>query len=215
MEYQQEHLDRTSGSLEHISIGEWITVTELGANHGVGPKKTRAILHHIGVLAHEGRRYRLPWNLVTAGIGLRHDRPKSGYPFDVISPKGQGMIASAWSGAADDYQHEGQQQPLVVRVRADLDAFKACRRDTLDTRQEVVWVLDHFPDVLHQTAAMALEISPALVSRYATSRSTGRRVRQERRDKPLAPEGSGTLSRPRFSGHSETAPVEFGGSPDG
>lgn len=215
MEYQQEHLDRASGSLDHISIGEWITVTELGANHGVGPKKTRAILHHIGVLAHEGRRYRLPRNLVTAGIGLRHERPKSGYPFDVISPKGQGLIASTWSGAADDYEQEGRQQPLLVRVRADLDAFKAPRRGSLDTRQEVYWVLDHFPDILHQTAALALEISPALVSRYATARSIGRRLRQERRDKPLTPEGSGTLWRPRFSGHSETAPVEFGGSPDG
>jgi hypothetical protein len=215
MEYQQEHLDRASGSLDHISIGEWITVTELGANHGVGPKKTRAILHHIGVLAHEGRRYRLPRNLVTAGIGLRHDRPKSGYPFDVISPKGQGMIASAWSSAADDYEQEGQQQPLIVRVRADIDAFKALRRGSLDTRQEVIWVLDHFPDILNQTAAVALEISPALVSRYATARSTERRVQQERRDKPLAPEGLGILSRPRFSGRSEIAPVERGGSPDG
>lgn len=215
MEYQQEHLDRASGSLVHITIGEWITVTELGAQRGVGPKKTRAILHHIGVLAHEGSRYRLPWSLVTAGIGLRHDRPKSGYPFDVISPKGQGMIASAWSGAADDYEQEGRQEPLIVRVRADLAAFNARRCGTLDTRQEVVWVLDHFPDILHQTAAMALEISPALVSRYAAARSIGRRIRQERRDKPLLPEGSGVLSKPRFSGHSETAPVEFGGSPDG
>lgn len=190
MEYQQEHLDRASGRLNTVSLGEWVTITELGAQHGVGPKKARAILHHIGVLAQEGRRYRLPWALVAAGIGLRHDRPKSGYPFDVISPKGQDLLAFAWSSAADDYETECRQEPVVAGVRAAIAAFKADRWGTMDTRQEVVWVLDHFPSITHQTVALALDVSPALVSRYAKARATRRRTLAERRSEPLTVESS-------------------------
>lgn len=163
MEYHQEILDRATGRLETKSIGEWITVTELGAQYGVGPKKVRAILHHMGVLAQEGRRYRLPRHLVEAGIGIRHDKPKSGHPFDVISPKGQDLIASVWYEAAEDYAADCRKDRSVLLIQTAIDIFKARRLSPMTTQEDVCWVLDHFPDTAHRTIAEILEVSPALV----------------------------------------------------
>ncbi len=208
MEYHQEIFDRATGWLETKSIGEWITVTELGERRGLGTKKTRAVLHHMVVLAQEGRRYRLPHHLVTAGIGLRHDNPKSGYPFDVISPLGQRLVASAWCNTVEDYEADCRTDAEVPIIRAALAAFKNTRLSPMYTRQEVYWVLDHFPDTLHQTVALALEVSPALVSRHVGERQRRKKaVHQSRIECPAV------LSREageevEASGLSGTAPVE-------
>ncbi|WNJ91769.1 hypothetical protein [Bosea sp. 685] len=185
MEYHQETLDRPTGRLETKSIGNWITITELGAGYGVGPRTTRLVLHHMGVLAQEGQRYRLPRDLVEDGIGLRHDRPKSGHPFDVISPVGQNLIATVWAEAAADYAVKSQRVEHVQMIRDALALFKETRLTPLDTRQETYWVLDHFPNLQHQTLATALEVSPALVSRYVKQRSAKRDALRWRRDKPV------------------------------
>jgi hypothetical protein len=172
MEYHQEFLDRATGCIETKSIGEWITVTELGHQHGVGPRKVRAILHHMGVLAKEGRSYRLPRDLVVSGIGRRHDKPKSGYAFDVISPRGQSLIGSMWSETVEDYEADCQKNRLVQPIRDALAAFKANRTDELGTAGEVRWIEDHFPCTLHKTIAEVLEISPALVTRHMNQRAS-------------------------------------------
>lgn len=185
MEYHQEVLNRATGRLETKSIGEWLTVTEFGARHGVGPKRTRAILYHMGVLAQEGRRHRLPRYLVEAGIGLRHDNPASGYPFDVLSPKGQALISASWSETADDYDAECRRNVEVSAIRTALTSFRAKRLSPMDTRQEVYWMLDHFPDAMHQTIALAAEVSPALVSRFVAERRRRKRMLIDERDKPL------------------------------
>ena len=206
IEYHQEVLDRATGRLETNSIGEWITVTELGQRHGVGKKTTRAVLHHMGVLAQEGRRYRLPYHLVQAGIGLRHDNPKSGYPFDVISPEGQRLIASVWCETVEDYETECRKDTEVPVIRASLAAFKATRLCPMDTRQEVYWVLDHFPDALLQTVALALEISPALVSRHTAERNNRRRALREKQNETLADVKREVGEEVETSGLNSTAP---------
>jgi len=185
MEYRQEVLNRATGRLETNSIGDWLTVTEFGARRSAGPKRTRAILHHMGVLAQEGRRYRLPRHLVEAGIGLRHDSPASGYPFDVISPKGQTLISAVWSETAEDYDAECRRDSEVSEIRTSLSEFRAKRLSPLDTRQEVYWMLDHFPDAMHQTIALAAEVSPALVCRFVAERRSRKRMLIDERDKPL------------------------------
>lgn len=171
MEYLQETLDRATGRLTTRSIGDWITVTELGERYCVGPRKVRAVLHHIGILGHEGRRYRLPPHMVEQGLGHRHDFPRSGRAFDVISPKGQTLIASLWSQALKDYEAETGGDALIGSIRAGLHRFKAGRSCPLGTAGEVRWVLDRFRDVRLDVAAKALEVSPALVTRYAKQRS--------------------------------------------
>jgi len=47
MHYTAEVLDRATGDLKEVSLGEWITVTELGELYGVGRRKVRSILHHM------------------------------------------------------------------------------------------------------------------------------------------------------------------------
>jgi len=215
MEYHQEVLDRATGRLEAKSIGEWITVTELGEKHGVGTKKTRAILHHMGVLAQEGRRYRLPHHLVEAGIGLRHDNPKSGYPFDVISPEGQRLIASEWSEAAEDYEADCRQDAEVPLIRASLAAFEATRLSPMDTRQEVYWALDHFRDTILQTVAAALEVSPALVSRFVAERRSRKEALRQRRSEPVADLRRVLGEEVEISDLSSTAPIETAGMSTG
>jgi hypothetical protein len=171
MEYHQEVLDRATGRLETKSIGDWITVTELGQRHGVGPRKVRAILHHMGALAKEGRSYRLPRDLVASGIGRRHDKPKSGHAFDVISPEGQRLIESMWSQTVEDYEADSRKNSLVQPIRNALAAFKATRTDDLGTAGEVRWIEDHFSGTLHKTIAEVLEVSPALVTRHTKERA--------------------------------------------
>ena len=39
MIYTREELDRSSGRLVDFSIGDWITVTELGRRYGVGNER--------------------------------------------------------------------------------------------------------------------------------------------------------------------------------
>lgn len=171
MEYRHEVLDRATGRLEAKSIGDWITVTELGQRHRVGPRKVRAILHHMGVLAKEGRSYRLPRDLVESGIGRRHDKSKSGHAFDVISPKGQRLIDAMWSHTVEDYEADCRRDRSVQLIRDALAAFKANRTDDLGTAGEVRWIEDHFPGTLHKTIAEVLEVSPALVTRHMQQRA--------------------------------------------
>lgn len=215
MEYHQEVLDRATGRLETKSLGEWITVTELGTSYGVGSKKVRVILHHIGVLAQEGRRYRLPHHLVEAGIGFRNDNPKSGFPFDVISPEGQRLIASVWSEAAEDYEADCRRDAEVPLIRASLAAFKTTRLSPVDTRQEVYWVLDHFRDTLFQTVAAALEVSPALVSRFVAERRSRKEALRRKRSEPLAELRREVGEEVETSDLSSTAPIEIAGMSTG
>ncbi|KFC68885.1 hypothetical protein FG93_03507 [Bosea sp. LC85] len=185
MEYHQEVLDRGTGHLTTQSPGDWITVTELGQRYGMGPRKVRAILHHMGVLGREGRSYRLSRQLVDQGIGLRHDFTRSGHAFDVISPKGQGIISSVWSETVTDYEAEAASSDLVATVREALSAFEAGRREPLGTSGEVRWVLDHFPDIKLNVVAKALEVSPALVTRYANQRASETAYRKRKMQEPL------------------------------
>lgn len=171
MEYQQEVLDRGTGQLTTQSMGNWVTVTELGQRFGAGPRKVRAVLHHMGVLAKEGKLYRLPRSWVERGIGIRHDFPRSGRAFDVISPKGQEMITALWSQTSADYEAEAAADSMVVGARDALRMLMATRSAPLGTAGEVRWLLDHFRDIRHDVVARALEVTPALVTRYTKQRA--------------------------------------------
>jgi len=174
MEYKREILDRATGHLIEVSVGDWITVTELGQRYEISEKKTRAVLHHIGLLAPEEGRYRLTRCAVEKGLGMRHDRPrKSKYPFDVISPKGQRLIEQVWSEAYDDYEAERRGDAQIAEALSALDAFRRYRCSTT-TQEEVCWVLDHFPRLSLQQVASIVEVDRALVSRYAKRRANDR-----------------------------------------
>jgi hypothetical protein len=41
MQYTAEVLDHATGDLKEVSLGDWITVTELGEQYGVGSNLSR------------------------------------------------------------------------------------------------------------------------------------------------------------------------------
>jgi len=169
MLYVQETLDRQTGRLATNTIGEYITVTELGDKYGVGPRPVRMILHHMGVLAAEGRRYRLPRGFVERGLGFRHDNPRSGHPFDVLSPGCQALIAEAWDDTVADLDSE---DTLTTRnAKAALDAFRSTRRRELNTQEAVCWLGDNHPRLLHREIADILGVTAQLVSRFTKLRA--------------------------------------------
>jgi len=170
MLYTREILDRTTGHLVTVPIGDWITVTELGERYGLGRKKIRAILHHMGLLQPERGHYRLPHWAVERGLGNRIERSKSRHPFDVISPLGQQLIAEAWEATVADYDASCRAEAGVDAARAALDAFKARRQSPMTTQEEVCWLLD-YRDLPYETIATVLEVDRALVSRYAKRRA--------------------------------------------
>jgi hypothetical protein len=172
MEYTTETLDHSTGELKEISLGNWITVTELGELYRVGPKQVRSILHHMGLLQSEGRHgwYRLTSHAVAQGLGNRIDKSRSGFPFDVISPLGQLLIAQVWDETVADLEQERRGDPQVEEARASLGAFKMQRLRPLTTQEEVCWMKDHYPDMRHDQIARVLEVSPPLVTRYANQR---------------------------------------------
>ena len=174
MLYVQETLDRQTGLLATNTIGEYVTVTELGDNYRVGPKRVRVILHHMGVLAAEGRRYRLPRAFVERGLGFRHDNPRSKHPFDVLSPKCQALIAEAWDDTVADLDSETA--PTMHRAKAALDAFRSTRRRELTTQEAVCWLCDHHPSLLHRQIADILGVTPQLVSKFTKLRAKQRQI---------------------------------------
>jgi len=169
MLYVRETLDRQTGQLISKPIGEFITVTELGNKYQVGPKRVRVILHHMGVLAAEGGRYRLPQAFVERDLGVRHDRPRSGHPFDVLSPKCQALIAEAWDDTVADLETEIT--PTVRRAKEALELFRKKRVCELTTQESVCWLSDNHPRLLHCQTADILGVTAQLVSRFTKLRA--------------------------------------------
>ena len=172
MIYTAEVLDRSTGDLKEVSLGSWITVTELAGLYNVGPKQIRVILHHMGLLQSEGQHgwYRLTRRAVEQGLGKRINKSKSRHPFDVISPSGQALIDQVWEETVADLRRERCSDPQPAKARATLIAFKATRLSPMTTQEEVCWMKDHYSDMPHEQIASALEISPGLVSRYTNKR---------------------------------------------
>jgi hypothetical protein len=176
MEYTSEVLDRSTGNLLTVSMGDWIPVTELGKHYGVGKKQVRQILYHMGLLQREGRSYRLPWEAVEKGYGKRHDNPKSGRAFDVISPLGQQLVAEIWDETVADYEADLRKDSKIDEARDALAAFKETRigNEPLHAEGEVRWLRHQFPEMTHDATAIALEISPPLVRKYVDKQAAQR-----------------------------------------
>ena len=87
MQYTREVLDRKTGELLTISLGDRITIAELGEMHSLGRRQTTDVLRHLDVLQVETTdrttRHRLaPW-FVERGYGRRLKRRTDKFPFDV------------------------------------------------------------------------------------------------------------------------------------
>lgn len=173
-EYVREVLDRSTGELQTISLGRWMTVTELGQLHGVGPRRVRTILREMGFIYAPGggpkQAHRIcPW-AVEAGLGRRHEHGKNiKHAFDVVSPSGQAWIAERWSSVLKAVEARERTGPVEGAIALLLD-FKTSRGRTLTVVQEVYWLVDHLPGLNQQQMAEALGVTQQLVSRYLRER---------------------------------------------
>lgn len=187
MLYSKCVLDRATGQLVEVNAGNWITVTELGEAYGVGRKKIRAILHHMGLLRPEGRhgRYRLTPSAVERGLGTRIDTPKSGRPFDVISPLGQRLIADAWADTVRDLEEEVDGDVNLTAAKRGFAEQATRRSRPMTTQEEVCWLRDRFPALSYAQVAKLLGVDDRLVSRYATQQTTQREYQRRRMAAPV------------------------------
>jgi hypothetical protein len=175
MHYTTEQLDRSTGELHLASLGEWITLTELGKQYGVGERKIRTILHHLGMLQPEGGRYRLTARAIEQGFGKRHDNPKKHqYPFDVISPLGQQIIAENWDWVVTDLEQKKRSTPRLRAASDALEEFKKARSSQLTTQMDVCWLTDHFPKLTPCEIAQIVGVPHPQVYRYSRIRSKQR-----------------------------------------
>lgn len=178
MRYTQTALDRSTGDLVPVDMGEWLTVTELGEHYGVGRNKIRSILQQMGLVKPEGQhgRLRLTPEAVRRGLGKRHDKPKSGkYPFDVLSPAGQALIASRWQETIAALDASAQHDPLLREARSALSDYVAERRhhrlSEMEPQMQICWLLDHFRDLTGEHISKIVGVTHQLVSRYADRRA--------------------------------------------
>jgi hypothetical protein len=160
MQYSQTVIDRSTGELVPVDMGEWITVTELGKVYGVGPHKVRAVLQRMGLLQSEGRhgRLRLTPQAAAQGLGKRHDKPKnSKYPFDVISPAGQAFAADNWQETVEALEGDERDDPRLLEAKAALTSYalqrSSHRLSDMTTQMRVSWLLDHFDGLTNEQIA--------------------------------------------------------------
>ncbi|MER9776600.1 hypothetical protein [Mesorhizobium sp. M0220] len=196
MEYTTEILDRSTGDLKTVSLGNWVTVTYYGATKGVGPRQVRAILSHLGLLQEQLEvsksgtsrvaRRRLTDEAIKAGLGKRNYPKKAGtYPFDVLSPKGQEWIDQRWDDAVQTMAAETASSPMVNNAAECLDRFKASRRSDMTPQMEVCFLSDHFPDLLQVDLCRITGASPRMVSLHVNTRADQLRAWKARKAKPL------------------------------
>ncbi|MCJ8507641.1 hypothetical protein MUU53_06900 [Rhizobium lemnae] len=188
MLYTSQLLDRKTGEFVLVEDGDWITITELGELHSVGPRRIRTILRHMDFLQIEGggrqQRHRLcPW--VTAKGWGKRIQAKGTIPFDVISPLARDWIAERWSQAESSL--ELQENGPVKKAKAALESFRDDRngyrrsirerfpyRDNnppdMEISEMVSWLNHFFPKLSHSEIATILDVSQQLVSRYLGER---------------------------------------------
>ncbi len=185
MEYFSEVLDRSSGELQTVSMGDWVPVTEFGASHGLCPRKTRTVLRQLGVLQVEGAanhvRHRLaPW-VVERRWGKRIEPKRKGaIPFDVLGPDLQSWIVKRLEGAIKVL--EDHRTAKARHALAALDTYKAdSGRYDLSVPQCMAWLAFHFPDLTQDDVASILDVSRQLVSKYQRIRDARLRALAERK----------------------------------
>lgn len=195
MEYVTQELDRTTGDIKEISLGQYYTISELAKQYGENPNTFRAILHHMGMLQVEGRRHRLPLKWVKRGYGKRHENPKSGRPFDVISPLGQRIIAEAWGMTKADYEQEYLEKKGFPQALEGLAKFGESRLPVgvpYHKKQEEISFLEDFyglnpvdpyiksmGELSHNDIGEILEVTQQYVNKISQSRRYKRQEMME------------------------------------
>ncbi len=199
--YTDEVFNRSTGELETISLGHWVTVTEMGELHGVGRLRVRTILRELDFVTVEGGgrydRHRITRWAVDRGYGKRIERSaRVQHPFDVISPAGRSWIDERWSDAVAAIQ--GRVALDVVTAKEALERFQTARPRQLKIEEAVCWLTDHFKELSQEQIGEVLDVSRQLVSRYLNTRSKQIRDARDGKRAVLLDEVQRSTSFPRW-----------------
>ncbi|OEO31939.1 hypothetical protein VW23_013930 [Devosia insulae DS-56] len=169
MEYFNEVLDRSTGELLTVSIGDWVPVTEFGQLYGLGQRKIRTVLRQLDVLQVEGaanhQRHRLQRWVVERGWGKRIEPKRKGAkPFDVLGPGIRSWIAERWEDAVDAIEKERTWDGR--RAAAALNAYMVSTQRDLTVPQRISWLAYRFPDLTQEDVAAIVDVTRQLVSKY-------------------------------------------------
>ncbi|MDQ0392642.1 hypothetical protein [Labrys monachus] len=198
MLYTQEVFDRKTGEMILVDAGEWMTISELGERHGVGPRKAREVLRELDVVTMAGgggtqRHHFAPWFL-ERDFGKRHPPTKARpYPFDVIGPMGREWIEERWADALNSVETKAS-SPVVSAAKAALHDFVVTRkRETMPIIEMVYWLCDHFPQLSQAEMGLVIGVSQPMVFRYTTLRDK-QRTEAKARKRALLKEGNGKVA---------------------
>tara|TARA_R110002074_G_scaffold402322_1_gene606919 strand:+ start:3329 stop:3883 length:555 start_codon:yes stop_codon:yes gene_type:complete len=170
MNYQSEVLDRRTGELLRVNIGEWVTFTELGQAYDLGARKVRQIMRHLqwvyAPVSSSRSAYRFTPESLEAGLGKHITKSRSGRPFDVVSPFGQEQFLRYLPSALEALGR--RETSNIVEARDALVVFKENRLDRSHwtTPIEVSWLAYARPNLSQDDIAQALSISKQLVSSH-------------------------------------------------
>lgn len=188
MEYTREELDRKTGDLQTVSLGDWITVAELATSHGFGRRQATEVLMKLDVLQPEteGRvtRHRLAAWFVEEGYGKRLKRKRDKFPFDVLSPAGQDWINERWDDAVATIRRAKEDEPIKLAAAA-LDRFKSDRLGEMTVQMQICWLADFFPELTQVMIALVVGVSQPLVSKFLGIRSSQRAKAVKSKASPL------------------------------
>ena len=211
MKYIKQALDRSTGELVTVCLGEWRTITEVAEAFGIGSRRFRTVLRRLDFLQLEyvGKdwRHRLaPW-VTDQGWGKRLRREQDGRstPFDVVSPEAQDWIGERLQEAL--VQMEAEVSPEVAVAVASLGDFRAARNayrakltdgKEMSVEEMVRWLSDFYPKLSQPEIATALHVTQQLVSRYQDQRSKSLKYALEKRGSRPGPIAAAAL-RAAFS----------------
>lgn len=178
MEYTRKVTDLDTGETKWLPLGEHLTLTEAATRFGVGPRKFREALLHLGLLSREmddrgeQHRCRLTPEAVRSGFGLRHDRfglvgETERHPFDVLSPLGMDYVKDHLPAALAAFDAPPEKVTAAVVALA---GFERERLSSLSPEMRAAWVADHFPALAAGEVAAAIGVSRQLVERYLKRR---------------------------------------------
>jgi hypothetical protein len=201
MNYMRQVTDLDTGKKTWLDLGDHRPLSEVAKDLGVGPRRFREALAHMGLLSREWddrskqHRFRLTPGAVESGFGIRHDNKGFHYdpdrtPFDVLSPAGVAYIKDHLSAALAALS----ELPDDVRdALGELGAFAARQNSAMTPEMRVCWLTCRYPNMSPSQVAQGLGISETLVHRYRARRE--RQIRDAERAAAFTP-----AWRPRTEG---------------
>ncbi|WP_295133413.1 hypothetical protein [uncultured Reyranella sp.] len=193
MNYVRQVTDLDTGKKTWLDLGDHRPLSEVAKDLGVGPRRLRDALAHMGMLSREWddrsqqHRFRLTPGAVASGLGIRHDNKGFQYdpdrtPFDVLSPVGIEYVRDHLPATLTALSELPEDARAALTA---LGAFAARQNTGMTPEMRVCWLTCRYPDMGPSQIAQGLGISETLVHRYRARR--GRQIRDAEMAAAFAP----------------------------